>query len=74
MRSVIVSAPDYETLQIIHTARRLYVRNQGPLESDEKQNLSRRFAEGYRKLLLMTDGNPPQEWLDLQDRIIAYKE
>jgi glycerol-3-phosphate O-acyltransferase/dihydroxyacetone phosphate acyltransferase len=44
------------------------------LASGEKQDLSRRFAEGYRKLLLMTDGNPPQEWLDLQDRIVVYKK
>jgi len=36
--------------------------------------LSRRFAEGYKKLLLMTNGNPPQEWLDLQDRIKSYQK
>jgi glycerol-3-phosphate O-acyltransferase/dihydroxyacetone phosphate acyltransferase len=45
----------------------------GPLESSEKQDLSRRFAEGYRRLLLMTDGKPPEEWLELQERIIAYR-
>lgn len=59
MRGVIVSAPDYDSLQIIHTARRLY--RSGIPTSSEKQDLSRRFAEGYKKLLLMTDGNPPQE-------------
>jgi len=72
MRGVIVSAPDYDSLQIIHTARRLY--RSGIPTSSEKQDLSRRFAEGYKKLLLMTDGNPPQEWLDLQDRIKSYQK
>jgi len=72
MRGVIVSAPDYDSLQIIHTARRLY--QSGIPTSSEKQDLSRRFAEGYKKLLLMTNGNPPQEWLDLQDRIKSYQK
>jgi len=72
MRGVIVSAPDYESLQIIHTARRLY--KSGISTSSEKQDLSRRFAEGYKKLFLMTGGNPPKEWLDLQDRIKRYQQ
>lgn len=40
----------------------------------EKQELSRRFAEGYRRLLLLTDGNPPPEWLDLQRRLMEYRK
>jgi glycerol-3-phosphate O-acyltransferase/dihydroxyacetone phosphate acyltransferase len=60
MKSVIVSAPDYETLQLIHTARRLYQRKVY-LNVEEKQDLNRRFAEGYKRLLLMTKGNPPPE-------------
>jgi len=74
MRSVIVSAPDYETLETIHTARRLYQKDKGPLDAGERQNLSRRFAEGYKRLLLMTNGNPPPEWLELQNRIVAYRK
>jgi glycerol-3-phosphate O-acyltransferase / dihydroxyacetone phosphate acyltransferase len=74
MRSVIFSAPDYEALELIHTARRLYQRKRfGSLETVERQNLTRRFVEGYKRLLLMADGNPPREWLDLQDRISAYR-
>lgn len=73
MRSVIVSTTDYDTLEIIHTARRLYRREKGPMDTSEKQELSRRFAEGYRRLLLMTDGKPPPEWLDLQRRLIEYR-
>jgi len=71
MNSVIVSAPDYQSLQVIHTARRLYQRN-GPLEISEKQDLNRRFAEGFKRLLTITKGNPPKEWLDLQEEIISY--
>lgn len=74
MRSVIVSAPDYDTLETIHTARRLYQKDKAPLDAGERQNLSRRFAEGYKRLLLMTNGNPPPEWRELQNRIIAYRK
>jgi glycerol-3-phosphate O-acyltransferase/dihydroxyacetone phosphate acyltransferase len=58
MRSVIVSTPDYESLQIIHTARRLYQRR--GLQGKEKQDMARRFAEGYKMLSLMVEGDPPQ--------------
>jgi len=80
MRSVIVSAPDYETLELIHTARRLYQKNSARSTSSSstsastKQDLSRRFVEGYRRLLLMTEGKPTQEWLDLQERIQEYRD
>jgi glycerol-3-phosphate O-acyltransferase/dihydroxyacetone phosphate acyltransferase len=72
LRGVIVSAPDYQTLKIIHTARRLYRTKY--VSSSEKQDLSRRFAEGYKQLLLMTRGNPPQSWLDLQERLHKYQK
>lgn len=71
MKTVIVSAPDYESLQLIHTARRLYNRR-GQLQISEKQDLNRRFAEGYKRLLLMTDGTPPKEFLDIQEQLKAY--
>jgi glycerol-3-phosphate O-acyltransferase/dihydroxyacetone phosphate acyltransferase len=58
MRSVIVSAPDYDALQIIHTARRLYQRR--GLQGKEKQDMSRRFAEGYKMLSFMVQGDPPE--------------
>lgn len=74
MRSVIVSAPDYETLELIHTARRLYQRKRvRSMETMERQNMTRRFVEGYKRLLWKTDGNPPPEWLQLQARISAYR-
>jgi glycerol-3-phosphate O-acyltransferase / dihydroxyacetone phosphate acyltransferase len=71
MRSVLVSAPDFKTLQFVHTTRRLY--QKGPLGPGDRQDLSRRFAEGYKRLLLQTAGNPPKEWLDLKSRILAYQ-
>ena len=74
MRSVIVSAPDYETLELIHTARRLYQRKSvRVMETIERQNMTRRFVEGYKRLLLKAGGNPPPEWLQLQERISAYR-
>jgi glycerol-3-phosphate O-acyltransferase/dihydroxyacetone phosphate acyltransferase len=73
MKSVIVESPDWDTLQMIYTARRLYQKN-AKLDPKEKQELSRRFAEGYKQLLLSVEGQPPQEWLDLQDRLKAYQK
>ncbi|GKY95980.1 hypothetical protein MPSEU_000558500 [Mayamaea pseudoterrestris] len=71
MRSVIVSTSDYETMQLILTARRLYVKTSSTrLDPSEKQDLTRRFAEGYRRLLEVPE--PPKEWTDLQDRLKAY--
>jgi len=72
MKSVIVTAPDYDSLQIIHTARRLWQREE--LVASEKQNLTRRFAEGYKQLLLQAKGEPPEEWLDLNNRIASYQK
>lgn len=72
MRSVIVSTPDYDALQIIHTARRLYQRK--GLQTAEKQELARRFAAGYKMLTLMTKGEAPKEWLALQERVVAYQQ
>lgn len=73
MRSVLVSSPDYETLQLVHAARRLYQKS-GLLDTRERQDLSRRFTEGYKRLTEQTQGNPPQEWVDLQKRIQEYQE
>jgi len=72
MRSVIVATPDYESLQLIHTARRLYQRK--GLQGKEKQDMARRFAEGYKMLSLLTQGDPPERWLDLQRRMITYQK
>lgn len=72
MRSVLVTVPDYQTLQLVNTARRLYQRRE--LSTSQKQDLNRRFAEGYKRLLFQTKGNPPPEWQDIQDRIVWYQK
>jgi len=49
MRSVIVTAPDYDTLKLVHTARRLYSRHpSNNTITKAKQDLARRFALGYK--------------------------
>mmetsp|Transcript_12590 Transcript_12590/g.18891 ORF Transcript_12590/g.18891 Transcript_12590/m.18891 type:complete len:651 (-) Transcript_12590:4-1956(-) len=72
MRGVIVSAPDYESLKIIHTARRLY--RDKYISISEKQDLSRRFAEGYKHLFSLVEGEPPKEWKELHSRLEKYQD
>ena len=72
MKSVLVTTPDYETNQLVHTARRLWQRKE--LQASEKQDLTRRFAQGYKQLLLHCKGEPPQEWKDLHNRVIMYQK
>lgn len=74
MRSVIVSVPDYGTLQIIHAARRLYRQDGANQTAEERQDMGRRFAEGYKRMLLKVNGEPPEEWITLQDRLLAYQK
>lgn len=74
MRSVIVSVPDYETMQIIHAARRLYRQRGSNETAQQRQDMGRRFAEGYKRLLLQVKGDPPEEWITLQKRILAYQK
>ena len=74
MKSVIVSVPDYETMQLIHAARRLYRSDTKNVTAEQRQDMGRRFAEGYKRLLIQTSGNPPQEWVDLQKRILEYQK
>ena len=59
MRSVIVTTPDYETYSLVHTTRRLFQTK--VYSASQKQDLNRRFAEGYKRLVLQSKGNPPQE-------------
>ncbi|KAL3781223.1 hypothetical protein HJC23_003540 [Cyclotella cryptica] len=74
MRSVIVSVPDYETMQLIHAARRLYRQDARTETAEQRQDMGRRFAEGYKRLLLQSGGEPPEEWVDLQKRIMDYQK
>ncbi|GAX12851.1 glycerol-3-phosphate O-acyltransferase / dihydroxyacetone phosphate acyltransferase [Fistulifera solaris] len=74
MRSVLVQSPDYETLQLLHTARRLYQRPEQQ-QTQEKQDLARRFTVGYQKFVQQMAEHPdamPPEWMDLQRRLKEY--
>lgn len=50
MRSVIVPAPDYATLQLIYLSRRLWTEDGRKLEAREAMDLNRRFALGVRMI------------------------
>eukprot|EP00611_Tribonema_gayanum_P009977 TRINITY_DN1988_c0_g1_i1.p2 TRINITY_DN1988_c0_g1~~TRINITY_DN1988_c0_g1_i1.p2 ORF type:complete len:692 (-),score=255.23 TRINITY_DN1988_c0_g1_i1:552-2627(-) len=51
MRSCIVTAPDYNALRLVYTARRLYQPSHRIPTPELKQDMNRRFAEGYKILL-----------------------
>lgn len=74
MRSVIVTATDYNELKLIHTARRLYPRNPVGLPTKTKQDLARRFSLGYRMLRDNHNNQLPQDVLDLQARLLEYQD
>ena len=74
MRSVIVTAPNYNELLLIHTTRRLYQRASGGQTTKSKQNLARRFSvavrlmnEKYRKQL-------PRDLLDVKKKLEEYQK
>mgnify|MGYP006940045767 CR=1 FL=1 len=47
LKTVTVSAPDYETLQMFQAARRLYKPNGLKLSPEEKLELNRAFAQVF---------------------------
>jgi glycerol-3-phosphate O-acyltransferase/dihydroxyacetone phosphate acyltransferase len=74
MRSVIVTAPDYAELRLIHTIRRMYQHtgSQG-ITTQMRQDLARRFAVGYRALMTKYNGVLPEELVSLQMKLRAYE-
>jgi len=50
MRSVIVTASDYNELKLIHTVRRLYQRSSSEMSTKDKQDLARRFSVAFKLL------------------------
>ncbi|CAM9390604.1 unnamed protein product [Phaeothamnion confervicola] len=73
MRGCIVTTPDYESMQLVYTARRLFQR--GILTAEEKQDMNRRFAEGYKILLRQYEhGHMPEDAKRLKERLVAYRE
>ncbi|GMI44200.1 hypothetical protein TrCOL_g3463 [Triparma columacea] len=72
MRSVIVTAPDYDTLKHVHVARRLWKRD-AHMGAEEKQDLNRRFSLGLQQLLAKFQGNLPRDLSDFLSRIKLYQ-
>jgi glycerol-3-phosphate O-acyltransferase/dihydroxyacetone phosphate acyltransferase len=50
MRSVIVTAHDYNDLKLVHTVRRLHQRSSTSTTTKQKQDLARRWSEAYKML------------------------
>ena len=79
MRSVIVTAPDYSELKLIHTIRRLYQRNPTSMATKSKQDLARRWSTAFRLLKerFKTDDGSfdyPQDIRDVLDKIQSYQD
>ena len=75
MRSVIVTAPNYEELRLIHTARRLYQKaSLHNISMAQRQDLARRFAAAYRVLKEKYSDDFPDDLRDLQKRIEDYQD
>lgn len=70
MRSVIVTAPNYNIMQTILTARRLFQRSGVRLSAKETQDLNRRFAEGYKVLSTVPEAS--QDLDVLQKKLDDY--
>jgi glycerol-3-phosphate O-acyltransferase / dihydroxyacetone phosphate acyltransferase len=75
MRSVIITAPNYEELKLIHTARRLYQKaSVRMMSTKQRQDLARRFASAYRLLKERFGEDLPDDLRDLQQRVERYQE
>lgn len=73
MRSVIVTASDYNELKLIHAARRLYQHSSTGTPTKIKQDLARRFSMGYKLIReKYGDNNMPQDIKDIQVKLEAY--
>lgn len=72
MRSVIVTAPDYAELKLLHTVRRLLQRS-GEDSTKRKQDMSRRLSTAFT-LLKESPNGVPQELVELKDRLLRYQE
>lgn len=70
MRSVIVTTPNYNVMQMVFAARRLFQRSGMRLSAKETQDLNRRFAEGYKILSTMPEASKDLE--TLQKKLEEY--
>ena len=79
MRSVIVTAPNYNELKLIHTVRRIYQHTPSAMMPSNptkyRQDMARRMSVGYQILKEKFNGEDslPQEVLDLKKRFEDYQ-
>ena len=74
MRSVIVTAPNYNELLLIHTTRRLYQRASAGQTTKSKQDLARRFSVAVRLMNEKYRGRPPHDLTHLKKKLENYQE
>lgn len=75
--AVLVIAPDYNELKLLHTARRLYQNPTTVISTKERQDLARRFANGF-SIIRSVHGVGPEKTLPadiqaLQARLDEYQ-
>lgn len=73
MRKVIVTAPDYQVLKLIHTARRLYRKPAEKFNIVMRQEMSRRFSIAY-SMILKKYKTLPSDLEDLKKGLEAYQD
>ena len=75
MRSVIVTAHDYNDLKLVHTVRRLYQRSATSMTTKQKQDLARRWSEAYKMLKeRYKETGFPQDIQDVLVKVEKYQE
>lgn len=57
LQGCIITAPDYDSLQLVYTARRLFQPNDEVPPPAQKQDMNRRFAESYKILAQVRDSS-----------------
>ena len=73
MRSVIVTAKDYNELKIIHTIRRLYQRSSLSTTTKEKQDLARRFSAAAKIMHEKFGDKFPEDIQELIAKVDEYQ-
>ena len=77
MRAVLVTAPEYNDLKLLHTARRLYQTSANSFSTKQKQDLARRFAVGYQILtekFATENKEMPKDILDMKVELEKYQD
>lgn len=71
LQGCIITAPDYDSLQLVYTARRLWQSDDVMPPPEQKQDMNRRFAESYKILAQVAGGSLSRYWLKTPSNIIG---